>query len=86
MTTPCKSKVLDSSRFVGCYDSQCILTFTASLSVEPGNELGCKPNSGHVVMYPSLVGTLVLFAMRLLWEYTHLKILETCPSASHAVA
>ena len=37
-------------------DSQCIFTwFIASLLVEPGNELRCKPNSGHIVMYPLLV-------------------------------
>ena len=36
-------------------DSQCILTwFITSLLVEPGNELGCKPNLVHVVMYASL--------------------------------
>ena len=67
VTTPCKTKVpvrQDSTCFCGLLwqsvasfpDSQCILTwFIASLLVEPWNELGCKPNSGHVVMYPSLV-------------------------------
>ena len=64
--TPYKTKVpvrQDSSCFCGLLwqsvasfpDSQCILTwFIASLLVDPGNELHCKPNLGRVVMYTSL--------------------------------